>query len=155
MVSIMDDKNYEEETNVYKMKGKRVTIKLYKETHAKLKIIASINDTSLDNMASEIIKTKINEMDIAKVVEDGLKWLAETKMIDEPYSEEEAERLDDMNFPKKKVTITLDEDVHKKLKIIASAEDKSLESEASYIVWEKINEIDVVKLVADEFGNEE
>ena len=46
----------------------------------------------------------------------------------------------------------LDEDIHKKLKIIASAEDKSLESEASYIVWEKINEIDVVKLVADEFN---
>ena len=152
MVSVMDDNNYEEETSFYTLKGKRVTIKLYKETHAKLKIIASINDTSLDNMASEIIKTKINEMDIAKVVEDGLKMLAEPDPYGDQYSEEEAERFDDAHFPKKKVTITLDEDIHKKLKIIASAQDKSLESEASYIVWEKINEIDVVKLVADEFN---
>lgn len=151
-MSIMDENNYEEETGVYTLKGKRVTIKLYKETHAKLKIIAGINDISLDNMASEIIKTKINEMNIAKVVEDGLKRLAEPDAFGDVYSEEEAERLDDINFPKKKVTITLDEDIHKKLKIIASAQDKSLESEASYIVWEKINEIDVVKLVADEFG---
>lgn len=55
-------------------------------------------------------------------------------------------------FPRKKVTIDVGSEIHKKLKIIASAEDESLGYVVSKIIESKLDETDVVKLVADEFN---
>ena len=158
MVKIMANNNkdyYEdEESNRSSIwKTKRVTLKLYKATHAKLKIIASINEKSLDKMASEIVEETVNEIDIVKVVQDGLKELSEPVRF--PIDEEMEESInasEEATFPRKKVTIDLEPETHKKLKIIASAEDQSLEYATSMLVDFKIDEIDVVKLVADEFN---
>ena len=51
---------------------KPMTVKLYKPTHAKLKIFATIHDQSLDDAIEEILN-EISNIDITKFVEEGLK----------------------------------------------------------------------------------
>ena len=148
---------------------KPLTVKLYKPTHAKLKIYATLNEKSLDEVITEMI-TEVTDINIVKFVEEGLNKLEEEskdEYIDEFEADyqEYAEELEDqarrlgitgvvLVHPKKKVNLQISTETHKKLKIISSLYDESLESIASNIVENNVNDLDIVNLVSEEFSND-
>ena len=148
---------------------KPLTIKLYKPTHAKLKIYATLHEKSLDETITEMLE-EVTDIDIVKFVEDGLNKLekeSEDEYIDEfeadheEYIEnlqEEARRLGITGVvlvhPKKKVNLQISTETHKKLKIISSLYDESLEGIASNIVENNINDLDIVNMVSKEFSED-
>ena len=68
-------------------------------------------------------------------------------------SEEELDEIDDKVFPKKQITVKLFPNTHKKLKVMATSKDTTLDKVATAIVEDKIYSMDIVKYVADEFEN--
>ena len=62
---------------------------------------------------------------------------------------ENAKKLTEDYKGSKKVTITVDAGIHKKLKIIASSQEISLPMVIEPMLEEKVNEIDIVKLVEE------
>lgn len=146
----------------YTIEGEKpITVKLYKPTHAKLKIYATLNDKSLDEVIAETLN-EISDIDITKFVEDGLKQLEKEDEEAELILQELDEAEDTMmgfNFasvtyvhPKKKVNVNIATETHKKLKIISSIYDESLETIASNAVENKVGEMDIVSLVSEEFN---
>lgn len=148
---------------------KPLTVKIYKPTHAKLKIYATLNEKSLDEAITEMLE-EVTDIDIVKYVEEGLNKLekeAEDDYIDEfeadyqEYSEELEEQARRLGIkgavlvhPKKKVNLQISNETHKKLKIISSLHDESLESIASNIVENNINDLDIVNMVSEEFSSD-
>ena len=139
---------------------KPMTVKLYKPTHAKLKIFATIHDQSLDEVIEEILN-EISNIDITKFVEEGLKKIEKEDAEAEPILEA-IDNYEEMMMgfafsevtyvnPKKKVNVSIPTEIHKKLKIIASIYDESLETIVSNAIENKINQIDIVSLVSEEF----
>ena len=71
--------------NETKTPKKQITVKLFPNTHKKLKIIATAKDTTLDKIATEIIENKVAGLDVVEYVkdafenadefEDGFDWL--------------------------------------------------------------------------------
>lgn len=141
---------------------KPITIKLYKPTHAKLKIYATLHDKSLDDAITEILE-EVNNIDMAKFVEEGLNQLEEDskdEFVDEMEEEyKEAMGLDfagvKLVHPKKKVNLHIPIETHKKLKIIASLYDESLEGIASNLVENRVNDLDIVNMVSEEFAEDD
>ena len=80
---------------------------------------------------------------------------AEMKQVYENYimSEKELDEIDDKVFPKKQITVKLFPDTHKKLKMIATSKDTTLDKAATSIVEDRIYSMDIVKYVEDEFKN--
>lgn len=68
-------------------------------------------------------------------------------------SEEELDEIDDKVFPKKQITVKLFPSTHKKLKVMATSKDATLDKVATAIVEDRIYSMDIVKYVADEFEN--
>lgn len=136
---------------------KPITVKLYKPTHAKLKIYATINDESLDDIIAETLN-EISDIDITKFVEEGLKRIEEedkeAKQIPKDLDDFDDYFLEqfEMVHPKKKVNVSIPIETHKKLKIIASIYDESLETIASNAIENKINQMDIVNMVSEEFN---
>ena len=139
---------------------KPITVKLYKPTHAKLKIYATIYDKSLDEVIAETLN-EISNIDITKFVEEELKRIEKEDAEAEPILEA-IDNYDDMMMgfdfsevtyvhPKKKVNVNIPIETHKKLKIISSIYDESLETIASNAIENKIKEMDIVNLVSEEF----
>ena len=135
---------------------KPMTVKLYKPTHAKLKIYATIEDKSLDEIIAETLN-EIADIDIIKFVDEGLKRLEkedeEAKEIPKELDDFDDSFLEHFEYvhPKKKVNVNIPIETHKKLKIIASIYDESLETIASNAIENKINQMDIVNLVSEEF----
>ena len=68
-------------------------------------------------------------------------------------TEKEMDEIDDQIFPKKQITVKLFPSAHKKLKMMATSKDTTLDKVATSIVEDKIFSMDIVKYVADEFEN--
>ena len=142
---------------IRKENEKPITIKLYKPTHAKLKIYSTISDKSLDEVIAETLN-EIIDIDIAKFVEEGLKRLEkedeEADYIPKEFDDFDDSFLEQFDYvhPKKKVNVSLPIESHKKLKIIASIYDESLETIASNAIENKINQMDIVNMVSEEFN---
>ena len=49
---------------------KQITVKLYPETHKQLKIRATSEDTTINNMATQIVEKRVRDLDIVKYVEN-------------------------------------------------------------------------------------
>lgn len=142
---------------IRKENEKPITIKLYKSTHAKLKIYSTISDKSLDEVIAETLN-EIFDIDIAKFVEEGLNRLENedeeaNDVLKELYDFDDS-FLEQFGYvpPKKKVNVNLPIESHKKLKIIASIYDESLETIASNAIENKINQMDIVNMVSEEFN---
>ena len=149
---------------VRKENEKPITIKLYKPTHAKLKIYATIHEKSLDEVITEMLE-EVTDIDIVKFVEEGLNKLEEESkdeyidgVEEEFYDEDFAEEAVKLGItgvvlvhPKKKVNLHISTETHKKLKIISSLYDESLEGIASNIIENNINDLDIVNMVSEEF----
>lgn len=81
------------------------------------------------------------EAEMQKVYDDFIK------------TEKEMDEIDDQIFPKKQITVKLFPNAHKKLKVMATSRDTTLNKVATSIVEDKIFSIDIVKYVSDEFEN--
>ena len=81
------------------------------------------------------------EAEMQKVYDDFIK------------TEKEIDEIDDQIFPKKQITVKLFPNAHKKLKVMATSRDTTLNKVATSIVEDKIFSMDIVKYVSDEFEN--
>lgn len=81
------------------------------------------------------------EAEMQKVYDDFIK------------TEKEMDEIDDQIFPKKQITVKLFPNAHKKLKVMATSRDTTLDKVATSIVEDKIFSMDIVKYVSDEFEN--
>lgn len=130
---------------------KKVTIGLYQKTHKKFKVMAGVKNISLEKTASKFVEDEIMNLDIVKYVQEYLDKDEDDELY-AAYDQEEIDKMEDAAFPRKRVTIKLSQEAHRRLKVVAGAQGRSLEKCASEIVEDKINDIDVVQMVADEFN---
>lgn len=148
------DEEYLDDHGAYTVKvDKKITIDVNRDLHKKLKIISSAKGLSLDKTISLLIEDKIKTIDIVKIVESSLENSNDEKLstMEERIEGYEKIRKEIRENYKgsKKVTITVDAGIHKKLKIIASSQEISLPMVIEPMLEEKVNEIDIVKLVEE------
>ena len=147
------DEEYIDDHGAYTVKvDKKITIDVKNDFHKKLKIISIAKGLSLDKTISLLIEDKIKTIDIVKIVESSLINSNDEKLSQEERLERYKEirkEIREKYKGSKKVTITVGADIHKKLKIIASAQEISLPMVIEPMLEEKVSEIDIVKLVEE------
>lgn len=147
---------------------RQITVKLFPNTHKKLKMIATSKDTTLEKVATSIVEDKIYDVDIVKYVADEIKNAEEIealtggKLYGDPdylYSgiEDSHKRIYDENDkilkkgnPRKRINVKVYQQSHLKLKIMAAIQDRSLNNLVSSIIEDEIgekNEFDADKLL--------
>ena len=139
---------------------KQITVKIFPNTHKKLKLIAASKDTSLERIATAIIEDKVADLDIVEYVrisfEDGkddFGWLLKMDADNAAYD------LNDEIFfkgnPRKRINVKVSPETHKKLRVISAIQDRSLDRIVGSVIEYEIgetNDIDTVKLL-DEILN--
>lgn len=147
---------------------KQISVKLFPNTHKKLKMIATSKDTTLEKVATSIVEDKIYDVDIVKYVADEIKNAEETEALtdgklygDPDYLylviEDNHKRIYDRNDkllkkgnPRKRINVKVYQQSHLKLKIMAAIQDRSLNNLVSSIIEDEIgekNEFDADKLL--------
>lgn len=142
---------------------KQISVKIFPNTHKTLKLIAAAKDTTLERIASSIVKAKVGNLDIVEYVreavenpdefEDGF-YLLRREDIDKSAYDLNDKLLNKGN-PRKRINVKVDLDTHRKLRIVSAIQDRSLDkivcSIIEYEVGEK-NQIDTSELM-DEILN--
>ena len=137
---------------------KQITVKIFSNTHRKLKIIAASKDTSLEKIATAIVEDKLADLDIVEYVreavenseefEDGFDWLHREDIDNSAYDLND--KLLNKGNPRKRINVKVDLDTHRKLRIVSAIQDRSLNkivgSTIEYEVGEN-NHIDTSKLM--------
>lgn len=150
----------EEYIDDVKTPKKQITVKIFPNTHKKLKLIAASKDTSLERIATAIIEDKVADLDIVEYVrisfEDGkddFGWLLKMDADNAAYD------LNDEIFfkgnPRKRINVKVSPETHKKLRVISAIQDRSLDRIVGSVIEYEIgetNDIDTVKLL-DEILN--
>ena len=149
--------------NETKTPKKQITVKLFPNTHKKLKIIATAKDTTLEKIATEIIENKVAGLDVVEYVkdafenadefEDGFDWLQRLDIDNTTYDLND--KLLKKGNPRKRINVKVDPDTHKKLRVISAIQDRSLDRIVGSVIEYEIgetNDIDTVKLL-DEILN--
>ena len=140
---------------------RQITVKLFPNTHKKLKMIATSKDTTLEKVATSIVEDKIYDVDIVKYVADEIKNAEETedltggKLYGDPdylylVIEDNHKRIYDRNDkilkkgnPRKRINVKVYQQSHLKLKIMAAIQDRSLNNLVSSIIEDEIGEKNV------------
>ena len=146
---------------------KQITVKLFPNTHKKLKVMATSKDTTLEKIATSIVEDKIGSMDIVKYVTDEFDLAEEYASyrigVDYSIAQYGSDLMEDHNKadydryatvlkigkPRKRVNVKVYSDTHMKLKIMAAIQDRSLNNIVSSIIEDEIgepNEIDFTEL---------
>lgn len=146
---------------------RQISVKLFPNTHKKLKMIAASKDSTLEKEATSIVEDKIYDVDIVKYVADEIKnaeeyeELTHGKLYGDPdYMQLSIKDGDkhvyDMNDkilkkgnPRKRINVKVYQQSHLKLKIMAAIQDRSLNDFVSSIIEDEIgeeNEIESTKL---------
>ena len=134
---------------------KQITVKIFPNTHKKLKVIAASKETTLDKIATAIIEDKVAGIDIVEYVriafengEDGFDWLKQIDANNTAYD------INDEIFskgnPRKRINVKVDLETHKKLRVISAIQDRSLDRIVGSVIEYEIgetNDIDTVKLL--------
>jgi len=147
---------------------KQITVRIFPNTHKKLKTIATSEGTTLEKAATSIVENEIYDMDIVKYVADEIKTAEEMEefsggaLYGDPYyfqlSKEDGDKHTyDMNDkvlkkgnPRKRINVKVYQKTHLKLKIMAAIQDRSLNDLVSSIIEDEIgeeNNIDSLKLM--------
>lgn len=147
---------------------RQISVKLFPNTHKKLKVMASSESSTLEKVATSIIEDKIYDIDIVKYVKDEIETAEEIeeftrgKLYGNPdYLElsikDGKKHTYDMNDkilkkgnPRKRINVKVYQQTHLKLKIIAAIQDRSLNDLVSSIIEDELgekNEIDSNKLL--------
>ena len=134
---------------------KQITVKIFPNTHKKLKIIAAAQDTTLEKIATSIIEDKVAGIDIVEYVQEsfengdeGFDWLQQIDVDNGAYDIND--KLLNKGNPRKRINVKVDPDTHKKLRIVSAIQDRSLNKiVGSIIEYEigEINNIDASKLM--------
>lgn len=137
---------------------KQITVRIFPNTHKKLKMMATSEGTTLEKAATSIVENEIYDMDIVKYVADEIKTAeqmeeaTEGALYGDPYYfqlsiEDSDKHTYDMNDkvlkkgnPRKRINVKVYQKTHLKLKIMAAIQDRSLNDLVSSIIEEEIGE---------------
>ncbi len=138
---------------------KQITVKLFPNTHKKIKVIATSKDTTLEKVATSIVEDKIYNMDIAKYVADEFKSADELSSewgFDDyetaQYGYEKMQDSDKSLYdkinkelksgnPRKRINVKVYYETHRKLRVMAAIQDRSLDNIVSEIIEDEIGEV--------------
>ena len=134
---------------------RQITVKLFPNTHKKLKIIAAAKNSSIEKIATAIIEDKISDLDIVKYVkmsfdnsEKIYEWLQRVDIDNTAYDLND--KLLDKGNPRKRINVKVDYETHKKLRVVSAIQDRSLNKIVGSIIEYEVgteNNIDTVKLM--------
>lgn len=137
---------------------KQITVKIFPNTHKALKLMATAKDTTLEKMATSIIESKVNGLDIIEYVrdsinnsnefEDGYDWLQREDIDNSAYDLND--KLLNKGNPRKRINVKVDLDTHRTLRIVSAIQDRSLDKIVGSIIEYEIgeeNNIDTSKLM--------
>ena len=134
--------------NETKTPKKQITVKLFPNTHKKLKIIATAKDTTLEKIATEIIENKVAGLDVVEYVkdafenadefEDGFDWLQRLDIDNTTYDLND--KLLKKGNPIKRINVKVDPDTHKKLRVISAIQDRSLDNIVGSVIEYELGE---------------
>lgn len=134
--------------NETKTPKKQITVKLFPNTHKKLKIIATAKDTTLEKIATEIIENKVAGLDVVEYVkdafenadefEDGFDWLQRLDIDNTTYDLND--KLLKKGNPRKRINVKVDPDTHKKLRVISAIQDRSLDNIVGSVIEYELGE---------------
>lgn len=137
---------------------KQITVKIFPNTHKKLKVIAASKDATLEKIATAIIEDKISDLDIIEFVkvafdnvnefEEGYGWLHMMDVDNATYDIND--KLLNKGNPRKRINVKVDYEIHRKLRVVSAIQDRSLDRIVGSIIEYEIgetNNIDTVKLM--------
>ena len=162
----MDDEKYEaiiakqleRENNIKELKKdyiddienpkKQITVKIFPNTHKKLKVIAASKDTSLEKIATAIVEDKVEELDIVDYVkrafenaeefEEGFDWLKKEDADNSTYDLND--KILKKGRPRKRINVKVTSETHIKLRVISAIQDRSLDKIVGSIIEYEIGE---------------
>ncbi len=136
---------------------KQITVKLFPNTHKKIKVIATSKGTTLEKVATSIVEDEIYNIDIAKYVADEFKSADE--LSSEGFDDYETaqygyEKMQDSDKslydqinkelkndnPRKRINVKVYYETHRKLRVMAAIQDRSLDNIVSEIIEDEIGE---------------
>ncbi len=97
-------------------------------------------------MAEVEVRDKLDKFD--KLIEKQKQREQEMKQVREDF-------INEVDTPKKQITVKLFPNTHKTLKVIAASKDTTIEKIATAIIEDKISDLDIVKYVKMSFDNSE
>lgn len=134
----------EDYINDIKTERKQITVKLFPNTHKKLKIIAASKDSSLEKVATSIIEDKVADINIVKYVEEAFKdineddWFKRKDIYNSTYDIND--KLLNKGNPRKRINVKVDLETHMKLRIISAIQDRSLDKLVGSVIEYEIGE---------------
>ena len=123
---------------------KQITVKLFPNTHKALKVIATAKDTTLETIATSILESRIERLDIVEYVEesfnnnDDFDWLKQIDIDNSAYDIND--KMLDKGNPRKRINVKVDPDTHKKLRVISAIQDRSLDNIVGSVIEYEIGE---------------
>ncbi len=137
---------------------KQITVKLFPNTHKKLKLIAATKDTTLEKVATSIIEDKVDGLDIVEYVKDavenadefeeGYDWLHRVDVDNSAYDLND--KLLKKGNPRKRINVKVNPESHRKLRIVSAIQDRSLDKIVGSIIEYEVgeeNNFDTAKLM--------
>ena len=141
--------------NEMKTPTKQITVKIYPNTHKKLKVIAATQDTTLEKIATAIIEDRVADLDIVEYVkesfekgDEGFDWLQQIDVDNGAYDIND--KLLKKGNPRKRINVKVNLESHKKLRVISAIQDRSLDNLVGSVIEYEIgeeNNINTAKLM--------
>ena len=134
----------EDYINDIKTERKQITVKLFPNTHKKLKIIAASKDSNLEKVATSMIEDKVADINIVKYVEEAFKdineddWFKRKDIDNSTYDIND--KLLNKGNPRKRINVKVDLETHMKLRIISAIQDRSLDKLVGSVIEYEIGE---------------
>ena len=127
---------------------KQITVKIFPNTHKKLKLIAASKETTLEKIATEIIEEQFQDLDIVEFVkaafekpevfEDGYDWLKREDADNSTYDLND--KILKKGRPRKRINVKVDSNTHRKLRVVSAIQNRSLDKIVGSIIECEIGE---------------
>ena len=152
----MDDEKYEaiiakqleRENNIKELKKdyiddienpkKQITVKIFPNTHKKLKVIAASKDTSLEKIATAIVENVKRAFENAEEFEEGFDWLKKEDADNSTYDLND--KILKKGRPRKRINVKVTSETHIKLRVLSAIQDRSLDKIVGSIIEYEIGE---------------
>ena len=143
----MDEKQ-EKALEKHVQRQMRLTVKLFPNTHKKLKLIAASKETTIEKIATGIIEEQFQDFDIVDFVEKAFEY---PKEFEEGYDWIRQEDADNSAYdlndkilkkgrPRKRINVKVDSETHKKLRVISAIQDRSLDKLVGSMIENEIGD---------------
>lgn len=135
--------------NEMKTPTKQITVKIYPNTHKKLKVLAATQDTTLEKIATAVIEDKVADLDIVEYVkesfengDEGFNWLQQIDVDNGAYDIND--KLLKKGNPRKRINVKVNLESHKKLRVISAIQDRSLDNLVGSVIEYEIGEENII-----------